>query len=797
MKSPWIRRIALALGVLLLLLVVGATVLIATFDANRYKGVAIDWMKRERNRTLAIDGPIALAVFPRIEITLSKLRLSEKSRSDEFVAIDEAGLALELLPLLRKQLVVDRVHAKGVRVKLVRDTKGTRNTDDLAGAPAAPASAPAPSSGPALRFDVSAVKLEDDRVSLRDDAAKLAGDALLKSLTTGRLGNRAESPVAIDASLAFTQPKLKGELSGKTTLALDLDANSVRLSNLQLAWKGDAFDIRAIDAALGGALAWDGKALAANDLSLGLSATLGELKLVGSKLNVKTFRFDPERQQLTLDALKLALAGQHGADPLKLSVDWPQLEANATSLKGSALSGSVSLAGSNKLDGTFRSGAPAGNFDQLKLPAIALDVAGSSGPRAIKAKLTANVTLRPKQRAGALDALVLQASVSEPNLQPLAINARGNANASETGAAWALAGSLNDNRFDINGSAAFGGAVPVVKAQAKFDALDLNRLLAPSKPAPAAGPAAPATPVSFGGLKTVNGQFGFSAGALAFQQYRVADARVDATLDGGTLRIGKLAGRAWGGSIDASGLADAKGNRLAVKLAANGVNVNALLKDVAGKDLLEGTGRVAADLTTSGTSIGEFRSRLAGTAALNLRDGSIKGYNLARGLRQAKAALSMKQDAVAQARQSEKTDFSELNATARIDNGVARSDDLELKSPFLRIGGAGTFDIGRGRIDYVAKATVTDTSKGQDGAELAALKGVTVPVQLSGPFEAIDWKIQWSSIASAVVENRLKDKLAERLGIKSPDGAAASAATPSPSDAARDKLKDRLRGLLR
>ena len=183
-------------------------------------------------------------------------------------------------------------------------------------------------------------------------------------------------------------------------------------------------------------------------------------------------------------------------------------------------------------------------------------------------------------------------------------------------------------------------------------------------------------------------------------------------------------------------------------------------------------------------------SRLAGTAALQLKDGAIKGFNLARGLRQAKAVLSMQQDAVEQAKQTEKTDFSELTASARIENGVARSDDLELKSPFLRVGGAGAFDIGRGRIDYVARATVAETSKGQGGADLAALKGVTVPVQLSGPFEAIDWKIQWSAVAAAAAENRLKDKLAERLGVKPADGAASS--PPSTKDAAKEKLKEQL-----
>ena len=40
MNNPWIRRIAIALGALIVLLVIAAAVLVATFDANRYKGLA-------------------------------------------------------------------------------------------------------------------------------------------------------------------------------------------------------------------------------------------------------------------------------------------------------------------------------------------------------------------------------------------------------------------------------------------------------------------------------------------------------------------------------------------------------------------------------------------------------------------------------------------------------------------------------------------------------------------------------------------------------------------------------------
>jgi AsmA protein len=304
------------------------------------------------------------------------------------------------------------------------------------------------------------------------------------------------------------------------------------------------------------------------------------------------------------------------------------------------------------------------------------------------------------------------------------------------------------------------------------------------------------TPVALDGIKAVNGQFTLVAAALAFRQYKLADANVQAVLDNGTLRVSRLSGRAWGGTFQASGSADANSHRVAIRLDAKGVNMNALLKNVADKDLLEGTGRVVADLTSSGASVGALRSRLGGTLALDVRDGAIKGINLARSLRQAQAAVSLKQDAISRASGVEKTDFSELRASARIADGVAQSDDLDLKSPFLRIGGAGRFDIGRGRIDYTARAKLTPTATGQGGAGLEALRGVEVPVALSGPFDAIDWKIQWSGVAEAAVRNKLQEKLAESLGGKLgvPSSRADAASAPSQP---KDVLKDALKGLFK
>jgi len=760
MKSPWIRRIALAAMVLLLLLVVAAGVLVANFDANRYKGLAIAWMKNERQRTLAIDGPIELSVFPRLAIKVSKLRLSERERArgSEFAAIDEASLSVQVWPLLGRQVVIDRIRASGVRAVFSRDATGARNIDDLlAGDGRAGAGTDRAAGGPPLRWNVSAVQIDNMQLRVRDEMADLTGDITLHSLVTGHLANQTETPVTLRASMDLTRPKaLKATLDGRTRLTLDLDNGAFVLGELKLDARGDVGGVKA--------------------LALGLEA--------------RKLAFDPAGRQLELDALRLSLAGKRGADPFEFVLDWPRLRVGAQRLDASAVSGRYKLGGATALAGTFTSAAASGNIDALRLPGVAITLAGNAGPRKLDGNASADLLVWPQRSAATIERLELAATIAEPGAQPLQIALRGSGGADANGAQWKLDGALNSNRFDSGGSAAFGAGAPTIKASARFDSLDVNRLLSPDKAVPAA--AAPAdTPVQLDALSTVNGQFSFTAGALAFRQYKVTNARLEATLDDGTLRIARLAGNAWGGSIDANGSAHAGGKAIAVRLAASGVNVNALLKDVTGKDLLEGTGRVTADLTTSGATLGALRSNLAGTTALQLRDGAVKGINLARAMRQAKAALALKQDALSKAREAEKTDFSELSASARIADGVAVSDDLDVKSPFLRIGGAGRFDIGHGSVDYTARATVVAATAGQDAGDLSALRGVTVPVHLSGPIEAIDWKIEWSSVAAAVLENKLRDKLGARLGVAPPAGAASASASP------QDKLKDKLKGLFK
>ena len=112
---------------------------------------------------------------------------------------------------------------------------------------------------------------------------------------------------------------------------------------------------------------------------------------------------------------------------------------------------------------------------------------------------------------------------------------------------------------------------------------------------------------------------------------------------------------------------------------------------------------------------------------------------------------------------TQKTDFSEMSASFTIKNGVAHNEDLDVKSPLFRIGGAGDIDVGNSKLNYVTKASVVATTKGQGGDDLSSLRGVTVPVRVSGPFDDLKYSVDYGSAAGSLAKSKSTDKVQEQL----------------------------------
>ena len=345
------------------------------------------------------------------------------------------------------------------------------------------------------------------------------------------------------------------------------------------------------------------------------------------------------------------------------------------------------------------------------------------------------------------------------------------------------------------------GKVAMVKGKTSFD-LDIDKLnldayLPPEqkpaatagggdKPAPTAKKPAEDTPVDLSALKDLNADGKLQIGALQVRGLKLSNVKMDVKAAGGKVDAPHSA-NLYEGTLSGTLGAHADG-RIALKDTLNGIAIGPLLRDAAQQDKLEGKGNLSLDVNTAGKSVNAMKKALAGTAKVDLRDGAIKGIDIGKILSKARSALGQQQ---AQAEASaERTDFSSMTASFNIKNGVAQNEDLDVKAPLFRITGAGKIDIGNSNLDYVTKAAVVATAKGQGGAEADALSGITVPVRLSGSFDNLKYDVNYGAVATDLAKSKagekLREKLEERLGAgKSDDKSGQGGSTA-----------DRLRGLL-
>ena len=336
--------------------------------------------------------------------------------------------------------------------------------------------------------------------------------------------------------------------------------------------------------------------------------------------------------------------------------------------------------------------------------------------------------------------------------------------------------------------AKFTAAEPY-ELDASIDKLNLDRYLGAEEPAkPAAGaPQKPSpkaetdTPIDLSALKGINAKGRIQVGALEVRGLKLAEVNAQFNAANGRVTIAPHSAKLYEGSVSGELTVDANRNQIALKENLSGVAIGPLLRDFAQQDKLEGKGNVTLDVTASGKTVNEMKRSLGGTAKVNLRDGAIKGINLAEIIQKGRNLLSGGSRSAAEGQsandKSRQTDFTELNASFNIKNGVAHNEDLDAKAPLFRLGGAGDINIPGSRLDYVVKAAVVATTKGQGGAERDQVAGLTVPVKLSGPFDDLKYEVDYRAMAGDAAKSKVGEKIKERLK--------------------DEKLEEKLKGLLR
>jgi AsmA protein len=316
-----------------------------------------------------------------------------------------------------------------------------------------------------------------------------------------------------------------------------------------------------------------------------------------------------------------------------------------------------------------------------------------------------------------------------------------------------------------------GAEPPSYNFDVDIDRLNVDRYFPPAQggqggAAPEGGAtkhAATDTPVDLSALKGLRARGRLRIGELQVHRVKLSRVATDVRIADGRAELGPHSASLYQGALAGSLTLDANARRVALNEKLSNVSIGPLVADLVQRDFIAGRGDVAVDVTATGSTVNAMKKSLSGSARLALRDGAIKGVNLAESLRKAQALISSKSAQTLSADRTQQTDFSDLSASFAIRNGVAHNDDLSVKAPLFRLSGAGDIDIANERIDYRAKAAVVGTAEGQGGRELDQLRGLSVPVRIVGPFDALKYEIDYKSIATETAKSRVKEKLQDKL----------------------------------
>lgn len=682
-------------AVLVLVIAVGVVALVYLVDWNDFKDTIQNQVKKQTGRDLQIAGDLSPSVFPWAGISIGEIVLANAEGYGDrpFARIGSADVKVELLPLIKREINVRTVELKGLQVDLQRAEDGTTNWDDL-----------------------------------------------IKSTTT--------TTTTTEEGSADTQVTTEVEGSSATIAALAV--GGIQILDANVSWK-DA--MTGTDAALSNFNLQTGAIELEKpfDLNIDFSVASNSMDLQADIEGAGELMVDLDNQVYTVKGFTLTTDAKGGALPngelvARLGADVvaklteQQIDVSALSLAamGIELSGSVNVV----------------NLDTE--PTVTGSFASNEfSPREMFAKLgiEAPVTADESVLSKASLKLALAATPASAALNDLVIT-------------------LDDTSFTGKASLpSLEGAIPPVRFDFAVDSIDLDRYLPPVSDAPAEGeesvdaPAdAPATdgdapielPTDMMRQLDIDGTF--RVGDIKISNLTTNEIVVPVKASGGKLALRDMQALLYEGKFDGTASIDVSSDspKYGVVMSLAGIQADPLLADLMQKDsFLSGGGEVAANISTGGNTVNAITAGLNGNFNTAFTDGSLNGINIGYQIRRAKAALTGK--TLPEEEGAVKTDFSSLAVSGTFTDGIMNSDDLDMRSPLLRLGGAGMVDLPGENVDYTMTTLITGTAQGQGGDDLSSLKGVKLDIPIRGTFEEL------SANFAGVILSGMKDNITGNL----------------------------------
>ncbi len=395
MKNTLLKKILYTLAAIIGLGLVLVIYLAVTFDPNDYKSTVIQLVKEKKQRTLDIKGDIKLSFWPKIGADLGEITLSEHQSDKQFASIKGAKVALAVLPLLKKEIVVDTVYLDGAQVNVIQHADGSFNFDDLL--------SKEEEESQQINFDVQGVKVTNTKVSYINEAsgAKYSVDEF--NLTTGQVALKTPFDLAANFHLIANQPEVDALAKIKANVMVDPEGKHFVVKGLDASVKGALLDGKDVNVTAQGAVDIDAAQTALNVSGLKL-AMQGDFNGAKRDVSLQAPALAVNPKQISSEKVILALKQQDAQGELNLDVILAELKGNQQAVESKGITADVKVnAGARKVDGHFESPVKANLADMVfDVPALAgkfdiKDPALPNGAMQGQFKLSANADVKQEK----------------------------------------------------------------------------------------------------------------------------------------------------------------------------------------------------------------------------------------------------------------------------------------------------------------------------------------------------------------------------------------------------------------
>jgi len=175
-----IKWVSLGLGALVALVVLGVLVIVWLVDPNSFKSQIESAVRDRTGREFALVGDIELGFFPWLSLSTGEGRFGNPPGfgAEPLASWKSAKLGVKLMPLLRGEVIADRIFLSGADLRLVRHADGGANWLGLGG------DEPADPGAKTTQINVDGLAIENSRLLFIDEAVPRRIEITGLNLTT-------------------------------------------------------------------------------------------------------------------------------------------------------------------------------------------------------------------------------------------------------------------------------------------------------------------------------------------------------------------------------------------------------------------------------------------------------------------------------------------------------------------------------------------------------------------------------------------------------------------------------------